>query len=105
MRFLTDGNPALPADPGLDLSQIVLDLDKAKTFSTLILQEHIAMGQRIKSFKVEVWEKKAWREIARSTTVGSKKILRFPAIKARKLKVTVVEAKGAPLLSEILIFP
>jgi alpha-L-fucosidase len=70
-----------------------LDLGKVQTFSTLVLKENIAKGQTIQSFVVEIWKSGKWIEIARSTTVGNKKILQIAPVQARKIQVRLATAK------------
>ncbi len=80
------------------------DLGRKKRFNTVVLREYIAQGQHVQSFKIEIKKGKKWREIARSNTIGPRKILTFPAIKARRLRVTILEAKETPLLSEVELY-
>ncbi len=82
----------------------VLDLRCKKRFNTVVLQEYLNEGQRIRAFKVEIWQHGAWKEIANSTTIGHKKILTFPEAKARKLRITVLQTKMAPLLKELQVY-
>lgn len=42
-----------------------------------------------------------WQAIADGTTIGYKRILRFPNIKTKSFRLTIAGAKGAPLLSEV----
>jgi alpha-L-fucosidase len=105
--LLNDGNrntmERLPQ--GWRSGQMVqFDLRRKKKFNTLVLREGIAEGQRIQSFKVEVKQGKAWKEIARSTTIGARKILVFEDIKARRLRVTILGSKGDPWLSEVELY-
>lgn len=83
---------------------VYFDLGRKKTFNALVLREQIAEGQRIKSFVAEIQEGKNWVPIAKSTTIGPRKILVFPTKEARKLRVTILEAKDIPLLSEIELY-
>ena len=83
---------------------IQFDLRKKQRFNTIVLREFIAEGQRVQSFKVEVQLGETWKEIARSKTIGPRKIIQFPGIKARRIRVTVLEAKDTPLLSEIELY-
>jgi alpha-L-fucosidase len=53
---------------------------------------------------VEAQLGETWKEIARSKTIGSRKIIQFPGIKARRIRVTMLEAKDTPLLSEIELY-
>jgi len=42
---------------------------------------------------VEIWKSGKWIEIARSTTVGNKKILQIAPVQARKIQVRLATAK------------
>jgi alpha-L-fucosidase len=81
-----------------------VDLKKKKKFNALLIREKIADGQRVKAFKIEILEGKKWREIARSTTIGARKILTFPEVKARKVRISIFAAKAPPIISEVKIF-
>jgi len=80
------------------------DLRIKKRFNTIILREQIAEGQRVQSFKIEIKKRKKWREIASSTTIGARKIITFPTIKTRRLRVTILKARDMPLLSEVELY-
>ena len=44
----------------------------------LMLQEHIASGQRVEAFDVEVFTDGQWHPAASSTVIGYKRLVRFP---------------------------
>ncbi len=69
------------------------DLDGSKIFNIAMIREDIRWGQRIESFSLEVWDGRDWKEIARGTTVGWKKFLRFPAVEATKVRVRILRAR------------
>lgn len=73
-------------------------------FSMVVLQEDIRLGQRIRSFKIEADTDGGWKEIAQGTTVGYKRILRVPETTARRIRITVTDAKAAPILSGVKFF-
>ena len=58
------------------------------------LQEDIAKGQRMEAFTIEALTADGWKEITRGTTVGYKRMLRFPAIKASQLKIKIKECRS-----------
>lgn len=103
ISVLTDGNRSTRSELSMQ-NGVVVDLKKKQTFNAVLLREYIAEGQRIASFKVEVLEKKGWREVAHSTTIGARKILTFPTIEAKKIRITVLSAKKRPILSEIEVY-
>lgn len=70
----------------------------------LMIQEYIALGQRVKSFAADAWVNGNWKEIARATTIGYKRILKFPSVTCRKFRVRIIDAKAAPLISNAALY-
>ena len=56
----------------------------------------IATGQRVEQFKLEAWDGQAWKEFAKATTIGYKRLLRFPAVTASKVRLTILDARDSP---------
>jgi len=83
---------------------IEIDFGKAQTFNRLMLQEYIPLGQRVKSFSVEYWDGSAWQRFERQTTIGYKRILRFPMITTQKLQVHIEESLACPVLNGIGVY-
>lgn len=100
-KALTDGNPQTCA---LVNAEARIDLGRPTEFNAILLQEYLPEGQRVRAFSIEVLDNGAWREIARSTTIGHKKICTFPAVKARSIRVVILGAKAPPLIAEIQVF-
>ena len=59
----------------------------------VMLQEDITKGQRIEAFTVEALTDNSWKEVAKGTTVGYKRLLRFPTIKADQLRIKILESR------------
>lgn len=100
-KVLTDGQRTTshPAKPVLQF-----DLGKKQSFNALLVCEHIAEGQRIAAFSVEIKEGKKWREVARSTTIGARKIVQFPEVTAQKLRIKVLGARDKAALTEVELY-
>ncbi len=62
-------------------------------FNVVMLQEDISKGQRVESFKVEALKDGQWTLLGEGTTVGYKRMLRFPEVNAEKLKVTILSSR------------
>jgi alpha-L-fucosidase len=105
-QTLTDGVAfsywAAPADK--QTVSIEIDLGDQKKFNTILLQETLEFGQRVKSFLVEAWDGSAYKEIAKGTTIGYKRILQFAEQTTAKLRVSITESKASPVLSEVQLF-
>lgn len=82
----------------------VIHLKKEALFDRAMLQENIAVGQRIEEGKLEYWDGAAWQLIKTFTTVGYKRLLRFEKIKAGKIRLTIAKSKGLVQLAEAGVF-
>ncbi|WP_160711922.1 alpha-L-fucosidase [Chitinophaga solisilvae] len=83
---------------------ITLSFKKPVTFNRLVLQEYIALGQRVKAFTVEILENGRKKEIASETTIGHKRILRLPDYTTTEVYINITDAKAAPVISEVQLF-
>jgi alpha-L-fucosidase len=92
------------ADEGQHTASITLNLSKPVSFNRFVAQEYISLGQRVKSFTVETLVNGKWTNIARETTIGYKRILRFKTVRTNKIRFTITDAKANPLISNIEIF-
>lgn len=76
-----------------------IHLDGPKTFNRLVLQENITLGQRVESFILEAKVDGRWTEITKGTTIGYKRILRFPEITAKQVRLSILETRAKPALA------
>ena len=84
-----------PADGTIQAS-LEIDLGRPVTFDRAMLQEMIATGQRVERFKLEAWNGAEWKEFAQATTIGYKRLLKFPAVTASKVRLTILDARDCP---------
>jgi alpha-L-fucosidase len=83
---------------------IEFDLGGDRTFDCAMLQENIGVGQRVESFHLEAENGGAWKEFAKGTTIGYKRLLRFPAVSASKVRLTIDEARAIPTLAHFGLY-
>jgi alpha-L-fucosidase len=91
-------------DDSVTSASLTIDLGQATLINRFMAQEHIRLGQRVKSFTVEAWVDDAWKEVAKGTTVGYKRIIRFPSVNTSKVRFTITASKACPLISNIGIY-
>ena len=85
-------------------SSIELSLPKPKKINSLLLQEYIPLGQRVRSFKIEYYDSGKWNSVTtkeKTTTVGYKRIVRFEEITTDKLRVMFEDARGCLCISSV----
>ena len=59
---------------------------------------------RSQSFALEYWKDAQWHEIVRATTIGEHRILRFPDIRSKRMRLSILGAKACPLISEMAVY-
>jgi alpha-L-fucosidase len=82
-------------------ASITLELRLPSRVSMVVLQERIALGQRVEAFSIEALVGAQWRSVASGTTIGYKRILRFDSLTATALRITIERSRSAPAISEI----
>ena len=81
-------------------------------FNRFVAEEDIALGQRVKKFTLEALVDGAWLpltdELAEDgdglTTIGHRRIICFPTVKASKLRFTIVDTKAEPVIKKIGLY-
>lgn len=99
-----DGATYWAAADGQIQGSLEFDLGGPTTFDRAMLQEMIATGQRVEDFTLEAWDGQAWKEFAKATTIGHKRLLKFPAVTASKVRLTIVDARDCPTIREFGLF-
>jgi alpha-L-fucosidase len=94
-----DKNTYWATDDGVIAASLEADLGAAAAIDRVVIQEHILLGQRVKKFAVEAYDGQAWKEIGRGQTIGYKRILRFPAVTAAKVRLKIEDARACPTIS------
>jgi len=83
---------------------LTLDLGRETSIDGVMLQEYIALGQRIKRFTVQTWNGSEFQTVATATTIGYKRILKFPRTATTGVRVVFDEAKASPAISTLRLF-
>ena len=91
-------------DDNVTKASLTLDLGKPTLFNRFLVQEYIRLGQRVKAFTVEALVDGSWKEVVMATTIGYKRILRFPSVKATKVRFSITDSKSCPVISNIGIY-
>ena len=99
-----DKNTYWATDEGVTKASIDINFTKPTTFNRFMAQEYIPLGQRVKKFKLEYQKDRKWETIDEQTTIGYKRLLRFPPVTATKVRFTILDAKASPLISNIGLY-
>lgn len=92
------------AEDGVTQASLTVTFAEPITFNRFLVQENIALGQRVKAFTLEAEVEGSWEEIASETTIGYKRILRLPEITATGIRLNITDAKACPTIANIELY-
>jgi alpha-L-fucosidase len=97
---------ALQRDSGMttEIKFVGDDGEYAKTFDVLLLQEDIRQGQRVEQFVFEAEEHGDWVQVASGTTIGYKRLLRFPPVTASRVRLRILSSRLNPVIANIGLY-
>ena len=87
--------------------------DKPTACNRFLAEEDIAQGQRVKKFALEAEVDGKWIPLRDMlvedgrdglTTIGHRRIICFPTIKATKIRFTIIDAKAAPIIKKLGVY-
>ncbi len=92
---------------------------KPTAFNRFLAEEDIALGQRVRKFSLEALVDGEWQPLSDAlverrageqnqgvglTTIGHRRIVCFPTIKATQLRFTILDAKARPIIKKVGIY-
>ncbi|BAV08784.1 alpha-L-fucosidase [Filimonas lacunae] len=103
---VTDGkeNTYWAADDSVTTADVAINLPAVKTVAYILVQEYIQLGQRVKSFAVDVWANGQWQQVAEGTTIGYKRICKIAPVSTGKIRVRITAAKACPVISNVAVY-
>lgn len=81
-----------------------IDLGENKLIRYVLIQEYIKLGQRVKSFAIEIEKDGNWQEVAQGTTIGYKRILRINPVEVQKVRIVIRDSKACPVISNVEVY-
>jgi len=99
-----DRNSYWACDDSILTPSLTIDLGRNINVKYLLLQEYIPLGQRIESFTVAGFDGTAWRELAKGTTIGHKRILSLPSIWVNKIRLKILKSRACPIIENVEIY-
>jgi alpha-L-fucosidase len=91
-------------DENITTGSFEIDLKKTVAVKYVLLQEYIRLGQRVKSFTIEVWEDNRWQKVAKGTAIGYKRIVQVESFPTNKVRVNIISSKACPAISNVEIY-
>jgi alpha-L-fucosidase len=85
-------------DDGVTAATLTIDLGAPTTFNRSMVQEHIALGQRVENYTLEALVDGEWQPIIEGTTIGHKRLDRFDDVTATQVRLTIAHSLACPTI-------
>jgi alpha-L-fucosidase len=80
---------------------IKVDLNFVQKVNTIMLQEPIALGQRVSSFEIELVDDVGRKELIKAGTIGHKRMITFKERKLKSFQIRFTGSRGPVLISNL----
>jgi alpha-L-fucosidase len=90
-------------DDAVATPELVLDLGRPTTFNVVDLREHLPLGQRVEDWALDAWGDGVWREIAKGTAIGSRRLWRGEDVTTTRVRLRITKAPVCPAISEVAL--
>ena len=105
-------SPPTPLHGERGVVTYTIDIQKGAACNRFVAEEDIRYGQRVKKFSLEAEVDGKWIPLKDElvegsdglTTIGHRRIICFPTIKATKLRFTVTDAKCTPIIKKLGVY-
>ncbi|MEO9004276.1 MAG: alpha-L-fucosidase [Ginsengibacter sp.] len=102
--FDNDKNSYWAVNDNTTSASLTFQLKERSTFNCMEIKEFIPIGQRIRSFTIEVNNNEKWIQVFKGSTVGRKKLAKFDDITASKVRITFFNALACPVIESVKLY-
>lgn len=83
---------------------VTIDLGKEVTFNIVSLREYLPLGLRVDDWALDAWDGAGWKEFARGTSIGNRRLWCGGDISTSKVRLRIVKSAACPAISEFALY-
>lgn len=92
-------------DDGVTTGDVCLTWAEPQSVKYVVVQEHIALGQRVREFVVDAYDGAEWRQVAKGTTIGYKRILPLgDSVTTTALRIRFLDSRGPLTIDRVAVY-
>ena len=105
-KYIVDDDPETywTTDENDSTASIQIKLKRGYKINCAMIQENIQEGQRVEKFSLKYYDGQFWTTFAEGTTIGYKRLLRFPEVHADRVKIVIEKSRLNPTISSFGLF-
>ena len=92
------------SDDDCSTPQLIFEFDKPVKVNVVSVKEHIALGQRVDAFVVDIWNEGRWGQVGGATSIGHRRLLILKNAETCKLRLQFVKSSACPVIREVALF-
>lgn len=105
IRAIFATNLAAAAKVSKTDTEHVLEFGKPTEFSVISLREDLKLGERVDDWVLELWQQDAWKEFARGTGIGNRRLWRGELpMTTDKIRLQITKSSAPPALREFAVY-
>jgi alpha-L-fucosidase len=89
---------------GASRATIELDMDGPTEINALALEEASGLTGHVQDYKVEGQVNSDWKLLSQGTTIGERKVDRFPKVTVWKVRLTILKAQPYPAIRKFGLY-
>ncbi|MFK8057052.1 MAG: alpha-L-fucosidase [Saprospiraceae bacterium] len=101
--FDQDPNSYWATDKDTTTANLTIEFPETTSLNTVLLQEYIALGQRIESFTIEANVNGVFTKVASGETIGNRRLIKFKTLSTDALRITF-DGLAEPVISNIEVY-
>lgn len=101
-KEVLDGNDNTFVVLGSNTKEVIVSVPQPITINRIVIQEAISTNsERVEKHALDAFVNGKWKEVALSTNIGYKRILRFPEVTTNKIRLRILESRLDPAICNI----
>jgi alpha-L-fucosidase len=84
--------------------ELTVDFGKPTKLSVISLREFLPLGQRVDGFGLDQWADGTWKEFAKGTSVGNRRLIRIAPLTTTKIRLRIAQSPVCPAISELGVY-
>jgi alpha-L-fucosidase len=99
-----DDNTYWATSDGARRATLEVDMEGPVEINTVAMEEAMGLTQQVQGYKVEGQVDSDWKLLSQGTTIGDRKVDRFPKVTVWKVRLTILKSQAYPAIRKFGLY-